>query len=153
MTRPIHPLKLLAAAMALVMVTGVALPAVAHACETVQQRLALAPCCAGGEDHTPPPAMPCHGDSEGVPAHEDDPPPAPGGQTAACCSSTVITATDEAARAENPAAPQVRVSALTENFWAPTEGRDHTTRLPADERPLGAHEGIGLHLLYGVLLN
>jgi hypothetical protein len=149
MTRAASPFKLLAAVLALVMVTGVALPVVAYACDAMQaQVVKMFLCC--GADEDPRPEMPCHDDAAQTPVHGES---FPAEHMAVCCTGSDLVATSAAALVENPGAPAIQVSILDESPWAASEDEGHVTHPPVDEVPAGTGDGVGLHVLYGALLN
>jgi len=146
MVRSTHPSKLFAATLALAMAASVALPVLAYACETGQHHTVLASCCLEGEvGHEAP--MPCQ---EDAPAEDGR---APGEHFAACCTSSDLAVVHEATRAESPAPPQIRVLTLVERLWAADEGSTPIASIPADEWLPAMAAGVGLHVLYGALLN
>jgi len=133
--------RLLAAALAVVLVAGVALPAVVYACAATGETH-LAACC--DEREVLPP---CHPAPADVPSDEL-PTPA---HHAACCTASGVTGVEEAAPVELPRTPLAVVCEAAASPWAPPA--------LASDRAAGAAPtlpdppGLGLHLRYGVLLN
>lgn len=135
------PFRFLAAALAVVLVAGVALPVAVYACATTGEAH-LAACCEEREAQPP-----CHPAPTGMPLED-----LPGtGHLATCCTASGVTSVGEAALMEPPRAPLMAVCGVCASPWTPP--------FPASDRAAGAMPslpdtpGLGLHLRYGVLLN
>jgi len=137
MTSASHIFRQFAAALALVMITSVALPVVASACETMRD---TCPMAAQEQPATPP----CH----------DDPAEAPvGDHLAICCAPTASAVFDEATILERYDVSAIMLLASHEAFTAPRAAAiaAGTAYKAACSPPLAG--GIGLQVLYRALLN
>jgi hypothetical protein len=135
------PLRLLAATLVVVLVAGVALPAVVYACAATGETH-LAACC--GDREVPPP---CHPAPADVPLGELPTPV----HLAACCTASGTLTGEEAALIELPRTPLVVACEVTASPWAPPTPASDREAGPAPTLP--DPPGLGLHLRYGVLLN
>lgn len=141
--RPV--IKHLAAVIAFVMVTGVALPAVAHACGlNLVQVFVTATCCQAGEDGAHGP-IPCHGDVPTLPAKC--------AAEAVCCTASALTAAPEAALTKEGGVPVASSALLAPGLWPANAESTRPVRPPDRKMSTGAGAGLGFYVLYGALLN
>lgn len=142
MTGCSHIFRLVASAVVMAMITGMALPAVAQLCRVMEQHEAAASCC----HSVPPPRGHCASDAA---AEEVDDPPAH--QAAMCCldhEAVVFEAVRSEVEAHVVAGPAVRAARAFELRAV----------VPAVQAPAGGDGGgaLGtprLNLVYGVMLH
>jgi hypothetical protein len=139
MTPTSHIFRQFAAVLALVMITSVALPIVASACESMRDACPMA----AQEPATPP----CHGDPAG------DEPPAGDDALALCCAPALAGLLDDATLAErDDLAPAALLASSELRFPSPAAVPAAHSAMHAAETPPAAG-GLGLQVLFRALLN